>query len=95
MTKLIEPLTSLTENPLAAVHRALRMGSQSYIAVIDLHLAGMIGEHGHPSLPVLVQSVVAANIYKDTGYRGTAEWLVWKRIQRFELLSDQRNSLHC
>ena len=80
--KLIGPPSSLTENPLAAVHRALRMGSQSFIAIVDLHLAGRVGEHRHPGQRALVQSVVAANIYRDTGYRGTAEWLVWKQIER-------------
>ena len=95
MMKLIEPPSSITENPLAAVHRALRMGSQSYIAVIDLHLAGRAREHAHANLPALVQSVVAANIYKDTGYRGTAEWLVWKEIPRLGFPSISYNSLRC
>lgn len=61
------------------------MGSKSSIAVVDLHRAGRIGIYEQQGRLPLIQSVADLNIYAETGYRGTCEFLIWKEIQRWAL----------
>ena len=77
----------MTQNPLAAIHRALRMGTNSWIAVIDLHRAAKIGMYAEDGVIPQIQSVADLHLHIEAGYRGTSEYLLWKEVRRYRTSS--------
>ncbi|MCJ1257485.1 hypothetical protein MMC24_005310 [Lignoscripta atroalba] len=80
---------SITQSPLAPIHRALRSTANPKVAIIDLH---HLTEAQKPHCPSLYPAKSVINQLgilgfkkernKSYPYKGTSEWIVWECIER-------------
>ncbi len=81
------PFISVTKNLLRVLQYAVKMTQPAYIAVIDLHQAGQIGQSELEGPHARVQSVESLDLKSLDGYYGKGEWIIWGAISADAIIS--------
>ena len=83
------PFISVTRNLIRAFHHGFKMGSNSSIAVIDLHKVEKPSKDDEHRFFARVQSVKGLHLNSPDGYFGNGEYLVWGEIMETAICSCQ------
>ena len=83
------PFISVTRNLIRAFHHGLKMGSDSSIAVIDLHKVERPSTDDEHRFFARVQSVKGLHLDNPDNYIGNGEYLIWGEITENAICSCQ------